>query len=112
MEEEMNDRGLITGIRSATYGMAGVEIVKLMRISMLGTARGVMETLNQKQRRRARCGGQSRGKKNNFCTVALLFKAAAIPVLVARPPPLIRSTSSVAVNCVSFLQINLTERYI
>jgi hypothetical protein len=48
MEEEMNDRGLITGIRLATYGMAGVEIVKLMRILMLGTARGVTETLNQK----------------------------------------------------------------
>jgi hypothetical protein len=46
MKEEMNGRGLITRIRSTTYGMAGVEIVKLMRILMLGTARGGMETLN------------------------------------------------------------------
>jgi hypothetical protein len=48
MKEEMIDRGLITGIRSATYGMARVETVKLMRILMVWIARGVTETLNQK----------------------------------------------------------------
>jgi hypothetical protein len=51
MEEEMNDRGFIIGIRSATYGMARGEMVKLMRILMVWTkcaARGVTETIKQK----------------------------------------------------------------